>query len=58
MYGTKVGLAQDGRNRIPFFPLPNVNHVPTLRPNEFDVLDWNAGISYVSLLYVLSNKEK
>lgn len=50
MYGTKVGLAQDGRNLIPFLPLPKVNHVPTLRPREFEEFGWNAGISYDSLL--------
>lgn len=37
MYGTKVGLSQDGWSRVFFLLLPNVNQVPTLRPNEFVV---------------------
>lgn len=56
MYGTKVGLSQDGCNRVLFLLLPNVNHVPTFRPSEFVVpCAIIVGISYVgSLLYVLS----
>lgn len=58
MYGTKVGLAQEGRNRVPFLLLPNVNHVPTFLPSEFVEFAWfaYACISYDAsrLLYVLS----
>lgn len=56
MYGTKVGLSQDGWSRVLFLLLPNVNQVPTFRPSEL-VLPCPiiVGISYVdSLLYVLS----
>lgn len=55
MYGTKVGLSQDGWGRALFLLLPNVNQVPTLRPNEFVVpCVTTFDTSYVgSLLYDL-----
>lgn len=45
MYGTKVDLAQDAGRGLGPFLLPNVNHVPTFLPSEFDEFGWNVGIS-------------